>query len=97
MSVISASSFVNPIVPQSEKYNIVNINLTHSSNTKSRKSHGSTAVSRRKVVFFNVTWEEGLVTFVRNKRNCCVILANFINCRSINNTVSLKNFIILTL
>ena len=35
--------------------------------------------------------------FVRYDGKCCVILANFINCRAISNAVMLKNFVILTL
>ena len=42
--------------------------------SESRKSHGSTAVSRRKVVLFNVIFEEDLAIFVRNEGKCCVIL-----------------------
>ena len=42
--------------------------------SESRKCHGSTVVSRRKVVHFNVIFEEDLPIFVRNEGNCCVIL-----------------------
>ena len=38
------------------------------------KSHGSTAVSRRKVVLFNVMFEKDLAIFVKDEGKCCVIL-----------------------
>ena len=34
---------------------------------ESRKSHGSTAASQRKILLVNVIFEEGLVIFVRKK------------------------------
>ena len=36
-----------------------------SNDPESRKSHGSTAVSRRKVVLFTVIFEEGLLILLR--------------------------------
>ena len=81
--------------------------------TEYRKTYGSTtAVSRSKVVLFNVIFEECLVVFVRNdglacktergaffpagrlvqvhERKCCVILANFMNCRAVSDALSLE-------
>ena len=46
---------------------------------------------------FTVIFEECLVILVRSEGNCCVILANLINCRVISDAVSLEMYVCIIL